>query len=106
MPEGIVKWFNPKKGFGFITSEDGSDIFVHKSGVGYIGSRSYLEEDLQVKFEVEVTPKGKRAINVRTELIYFLSLIFRPPKSPQNPTFLSQMSDKDIFCFKRTVAIP
>ena len=39
MPQGTVAWFNSKKGFGFITSEDGTDIFVHKSGVDYIGNQ-------------------------------------------------------------------
>ncbi|MFQ5865928.1 MAG: cold-shock protein [bacterium] len=67
MPQGTVKWFNARKGFGFIACEDGTDIFVHKSNVGYIGYRSSLEEGLKVKFEVEKTPKGKRAIKVRTE---------------------------------------
>ncbi|MFQ5825312.1 MAG: cold-shock protein [bacterium] len=66
MPDGIVKWFNTRKGFGFITSDDGTDIFVHKSGVEYIGHRNYLVEGLKVSFEVEDTPKGRRAIKVRT----------------------------------------
>jgi len=65
MPKGTVKWFDPKKGFGFIASEDGIDIFVHKSGVTYSGYRKDLEEGLKVTFEVEETPKGKRAIKVQ-----------------------------------------
>lgn len=66
MPEGTVKWFNPRKGYGFITSEDGTDIFVHKSGVGYLGYRNYLVEGLKVSFEVEESPKGRKAIKVRS----------------------------------------
>jgi len=65
MPKGTVKWFDPKKGFGFIASEDGTDIFVHKSGIAYSGYRRHLEEGLKVTFEVEETPKGKRAITVQ-----------------------------------------
>jgi CspA family cold shock protein len=65
MPKGTVKWFDTKKGFGFITSEDGTDIFVHKSGVEYIGLRRYLDEGLQVTFEVKKGPKGERAVKVR-----------------------------------------
>ena len=66
MPQGTVKWFNPRKGFGFITSEDGTDIFVHKNDVDYIGYRNHLQEGLKVTFEVEEAPRGKKAIKVRT----------------------------------------
>lgn len=66
MPEGTVKWFSIKKGYGFITSDEGTDIFVHKSGVEYIRSRGHLVEGLRVSYEVEDTPKGRRAIKVRT----------------------------------------
>lgn len=66
MPDGIVKWFNPRKGFGFITSEDGTDIFVHKSDVDYIGTRNHLEPGLKVSYEVQDSPQGKKAIKVRT----------------------------------------
>ena len=65
MPQGTVAWFNSKNGFGFITSEDGTDIFVHKSGVDYIGVRNHLEKGLRVTDEVEITPKGKKAVKVR-----------------------------------------
>ena len=51
MPQGTVAWFNSKKGFGFITYEDGIDIFVHKSGVDYIGVRNHLEKGLRVTYE-------------------------------------------------------
>ncbi|MFQ5648490.1 MAG: cold-shock protein [bacterium] len=65
MAAGTVKWFNPRKGFGFITSEDGGDIFVHKNDVDYIGHRDHLAEGLKVTYEVEESPKGKKAIKVR-----------------------------------------
>jgi len=65
MPEGTVKWFNPKKGFGFITAEDGVDIFVHKNNVDYVGHRDYLYKGLKVKFEIEKTPDSLKAIKVR-----------------------------------------
>ncbi|MFQ5604201.1 MAG: cold-shock protein [bacterium] len=67
MPEGTVKWFNPHKGFGFITSTDGTEIFVHKSDVDYIGYRDHLQEGMKVSFEVQDSPKGKKAIKVHTE---------------------------------------
>ncbi|MCH7679713.1 cold shock domain-containing protein [candidate division KSB1 bacterium] len=66
MPQGTVKWFNPRKGFGFITSEDGTEIFVHKSDVDYLGHRNQLAEGLKVTYEVEKSPKGQKAIKVRT----------------------------------------
>lgn len=66
MPQGTVAWFNSKKGFGFITSEDGTDIFVHKSGVDYIGIRNHLEKGLRVTYEVETAPKGKKAVKYLT----------------------------------------
>ena len=65
MPQGTVKWFNIRKGFGFITSEDGTDIFVHKGNVDYIAHRDHLTEGLKVTYEVETTPKGTKAIKVR-----------------------------------------
>ncbi len=66
MPNGTVKWFNPRKGFGFITSDDGNDIFVHKRDVDYIGYRDYLAQGLKVTYEIEESPNGKKAIKVRT----------------------------------------
>lgn len=65
MPQGTVKWFNARKGYGFITSEDGTEIFVHKNNVDYIGYRDELSEGLKVTYEVEKTPKGNKAIKVR-----------------------------------------
>ncbi|MGE5893130.1 MAG: cold-shock protein [bacterium] len=63
MAQGTVKWFNESKGFGFITSEDGSDLFVHFSSIQGDGYKT-LAEGQSVSFEVEKGPKGPRAINV------------------------------------------
>ena len=64
MSAGIVKWFNNKKGFGFITPEDGgSDVFVHFSAISMEGFRS-LSEGQKVSYEVETGDKGDQAVNV------------------------------------------
>lgn len=63
MTKGTVKWFNDAKGFGFISQEDGGDIFVHHTSISGSGFKS-LSEGQSVTFEVEKTPKGPRAINV------------------------------------------
>ncbi|HVR44668.1 MAG TPA: cold-shock protein [Thermoanaerobaculia bacterium] len=60
---GSVKWFNDAKGFGFITSEDGQDVFVHFSAIQGNGFRS-LAEGAAVEFEVVRGPKGLQASNV------------------------------------------
>lgn len=65
MPAGTVKWFNRRKGFGFIQQDEGGDIFVHKSGVKYTGFRTTLREGDRVSFDIEQGPKGPKAINVR-----------------------------------------
>jgi CspA family cold shock protein len=67
MPNGTVKWFNIRKGFGFITAEDGTDIFVHKSDVDYIGLRKFLVEGLKVVYEVQKSPQGVKATKVRIQ---------------------------------------
>jgi len=63
MAKGKVKWFNEKKGFGFITSDDGDDVFVHHTSINQQGFRT-LEEDQRVSFEVTSGPKGPQASNV------------------------------------------
>jgi CspA family cold shock protein len=60
---GTVKWFNDAKGFGFITTEGGDDVFVHFSAIQGRGFRS-LQEGTQVEFEVTEGPKGLQAQNV------------------------------------------
>lgn len=60
---GTVKWFNDAKGFGFITSEAGEDVFVHFSAISSSGFRS-LAEGAQVEFDVTQGPKGLQAQNV------------------------------------------
>lgn len=60
---GVVKWFNESKGFGFITAEDGSDVFVHYSSVQGNGFKT-LAEGQAVIFDIEKGPKGNKAINV------------------------------------------
>jgi CspA family cold shock protein len=61
---GTVKWFNPDKGFGFITQDGGPDVFVHFSAIEGSGYRN-LEENDKVEFEVTQGPKGPNAANVR-----------------------------------------
>lgn len=63
MANGTVKWFNEAKGFGFITSEDGGDVFVHYSAIQGSGFRTLNEGDA-VSFETEEGPKGPKAVNV------------------------------------------
>jgi CspA family cold shock protein len=63
MATGIVKWFNEKKGYGFIEQEDGPDVFVHHSGINAEGFKN-LNEGEQVSFDIEQGPKGPAAVNV------------------------------------------
>lgn len=60
---GKVKWFNAKKGFGFIESSDGTDVFVHFSAINMDGYKS-LDEGMEVQFEVVEGAKGPQAANV------------------------------------------
>jgi CspA family cold shock protein len=64
MAQGLVKWFNDAKGYGFITQEDGQDVFVHYSAIQASGFRSLAEGD-RVEFEVTRGPKGLQASNVK-----------------------------------------
>ncbi len=64
MANGTVKWFNEKKGYGFIEQEDGPDVFVHHSGIEAEGFRTLNEGD-QVTFDVEQGQKGLSAVNVK-----------------------------------------
>jgi cold shock protein len=63
MVSGRVKWFNDKKGFGFIEQENGPDVFVHHSNINASGFKSLKEGD-RVSFDVEKGPKGPFAANV------------------------------------------
>ncbi|MDK2945905.1 MAG: cold-shock protein [Thermotogota bacterium] len=61
--KGTVKWFDAKKGYGFITGEDGKDVFVHFSAVDMDGYKK-LEENQEVDFEIVEGEKGPQASNV------------------------------------------
>jgi cold shock protein len=63
MANGTVKWFSEKKGFGFIENEDGTDVFVHHSGINATGFKTLNEGD-KVTFTVEQGKKGPAAVNV------------------------------------------
>ena len=62
--KGVVKWFNDKKGFGFIQGEDGKDVFVHFSGIQSEGFKT-LKEGIAVTFDVIDSDKGPKADNVK-----------------------------------------
>ena len=63
MKKGTVKWFNNQKGYGFITDENGKDVFVHYSGLQMEGFKS-IEEGASVEFDVAEGEKGPQAVNV------------------------------------------
>lgn len=63
MAKGRVKWFNEKKGYGFISREDGGDVFVHFSSIKKEGFKTLYEGD-EVEFEISEGPKGLQATNV------------------------------------------
>ena len=65
MKKGTVKWYSEVKGYGFIESEEGEDLFVHRTGL----SNSYdaLQSDQEVVFDVEQSEKGLKAINVESK---------------------------------------
>ena len=63
MADGVVKWFNERKGYGFIEQEDGPDVFVHHSGINGAGFKTLQEGD-RVTFDIEQGAKGPAAVNV------------------------------------------
>jgi len=64
MPVGRVKWFNEQKGYGFISRDDGEDVFVHFSEIVADGFKT-LSENQEVSFEVKEGPRGLQATNVK-----------------------------------------
>ena len=64
MQQGKVKWFNERKGYGFISRDDGDDVFVHYSEIESDGFKT-LAEDQEVSFEIKEGPKGLQASNVK-----------------------------------------
>ena len=64
MQKGKVKWFNAEKGFGFIESENGTDVFVHFSAIDMDGYKT-LDEGAEVEFDVVDGEKGPQAANVK-----------------------------------------
>lgn len=61
--KGTVKWYNSRKGYGFITGEDGKDVFVHKSAIP--DEIDFLHDGDQVEYEVEKTERGQNATNLK-----------------------------------------
>jgi cold shock protein len=80
MPEGVVKWFNEKKGYGFIKKDDGQDIFVHYSAIKGKGFKSLVEGD-KVRFEVQQGAKGPSASDVEKADVIFEAALWRVPGS-------------------------
>jgi len=66
MADGIVKWFNDSKGFGFIEQENGPDVFVHHTGINATGFKSLNEGD-KVTFDIQDGQKGPSAVNVTAQ---------------------------------------
>jgi cold shock protein len=81
---GVVKWFNPDKGYGFIARPDGEDVFVHFSAIQMEGYRS-LDEGQLVEFDVTQGPKGLQAANVRPMPPEGPDLAANRPARPSRP---------------------
>jgi len=64
MAEGKIKWYSEDKGYGFIETEEGNDVFFHKSNVEFEGHFGLRKAD-RVSFEVQSTPRGQKAIKVK-----------------------------------------
>jgi len=64
LAQGIVKWFNDRKGYGFISQEDGNDVFVHFSSIDSPGYKTLSEGD-HVEFDIEQSDRGPEAKNVK-----------------------------------------
>ncbi|MBN1932498.1 MAG: cold shock domain-containing protein [Desulfobacterales bacterium] len=64
MAEGRIKWYSEKKGYGFITTAENKDIFLHHTGIKEFGYFGFQEND-SVTFDIKETPQGKQAVNVR-----------------------------------------
>jgi CspA family cold shock protein len=82
--QGVVKWFNNTKGYGFIGHDDGPDIFVHYSGIVAEGYKT-LDEGDTVEFEIAQGPKGPQAANVtrRTQVVTDKNKLYTPPRVNQ-----------------------
>ena len=65
MPKGKVKWFDAKKGYGFVTTENDGDVFVHYSDIQTEQSYKTLEEGVEVEYELVDDERGKKAANVK-----------------------------------------
>ena len=92
MPEGKVKWFNEKKGFGFIEQDGEKDLFVHYTAIQGDGFKS-LSEGQKVRFEIEEKLKGLSAKNPRLSLLHFWhSLAGRTP----SPRFLYNEDNREL----------
>ena len=78
MPKGKVKWFDRKKGYGFITGADGKDVYVHYSGIQADGFK-YLVDGEDVEFEVNEDERGLKAANVIR--------LDPPPEKPRAPRY-------------------